>query len=209
MGSAPEPDDVDVSSQSRQESLLCRQSALQDEARELLSELDLKCRLARYSPVLVTGSFVSGLMVWRDLDVMLLGGPQLSPKEVLTALAELVVLPGLVGFRYADERGTRSPTGVSRDERYHVPMTYVRPSGTWCLDLTFWLHDPHENVVAWHEQLRDSLTFQERLDILGIKDVWHRRTEYPEVVSGFEIYTAVLDHGVRTPQQFEDWLATR
>jgi hypothetical protein len=180
---------------------------LQEEAREVLSELDLGSRLASYNPVLVTGSFVSGLMVWRDLDVMLLGGSRLSPPDVLTAITGLVVFPGMVGFEYADERGSRSPTREKRDERYHVPMTYVRPGGTWRLDLTFWLHDPHENITAWHEQLRESLTGQQRVDILGIKDVWHRRPEYPEAVSGFEIYTAVLDHGVRTPEQFANWLA--
>ena len=204
---APGPDDVDASLRRRERFLLDRQAALQDEAGEVLAELDLRGRFAGYSPVLMAGSFISGLMVWRDLDVMVLGGPHLSPAEVLTAIAGLVVLPGMVGFVYADERGPRSPTGESRDERYHVPMTYVRPSGTWRLDLTFWLHDPHENVTAWHERLRDSLTFQERIDILEIKDVWHRRPEYPDEVSGFEIYTAVLDHGVRTPEQFEEWLA--
>jgi hypothetical protein len=174
----------------------------------VINELDLHTEFARYDPVLVTGSFISGLMVWRDLDVMLLGGPDLSPTEVLSAVAKIVALPGLVGFSYADERGSRSPTGERRDERYHVPMTYVRPSGTWRLDLTFWLHDPHENVAAWHEALRESLTPQQRADILGIKDVWHRRPEYPDTIGGYEIYTAVLDHGVRTPQQFEAWLAT-
>ncbi|GAA3604220.1 hypothetical protein GCM10022236_02490 [Microlunatus ginsengisoli] len=173
----------------------------------MLSELDLTNRLAGCSPVIVTGSFVSGLMVWRDLDVMALGGPRFSPTDVLAAIAGLVTLPGLVGFGYADERGPRSPTGETRDERYHVPMTYVRPTGTWRLDLTFWLHDPHQNVAAWHQQLRDSLTSQQRTDILNIKDVWHRRPDYPDTVSGFEIYTAVLDHGVRTPQQFQTWLA--
>jgi hypothetical protein len=203
---APEPAEEDVPARGRVESLLSRQSALQDEAREVLAELDLTGRLAGYDPVMVTGSFVSGLMVWRDLDVMLLGGPQLSPRDILAVIAQLIALPGMVGFTYADERGTRSPTGETRDERYHLPMTYVRPSGTWRLDLTFWLHDPHANVTAWHEQLRDSLTFQERLDILDIKDVWHRRPEYPDAVSGFDIYTAVLHHGVRTPQQFESWL---
>jgi hypothetical protein len=150
---APRPDDVDASLRRREGSLLDRQAALQDEAGEVLTELDLRGRLAGYRPVLMAGSFISGLMVWRDLDVMVLG--RLSPTEVLTAVAGLVVLPGMVGFVYADERGARSPTGESRDERYHVPMTYVRPGGTWRLDLTFWLHDPHENVTAWHERLRD------------------------------------------------------
>ena len=62
-------------------------------------------------------------------------------------------------------------------------------------------------MTAWHRQLRDSLTPEERSAILHIKDVWHRRPEYPDAVSGLEIYTSVLKHGVRSPEQFEDWLA--
>ena len=205
----PEPAEVDASARRRADTLLARQDLLQDEARAVLGELDLPGRLPDCQPVTVTGSFVSGLMAWRDLDVMLLGGSQLSPADVLAALGRLVVLPGVVGFAYSDERGSRSPSGQCRDERYHVPMTYVRPAGTWRLDLTFWLHDAHENVTAWHQQLRDSLTDAERLAILDIKDVWHRRPEYPDTVSGFEVYTAVQGYGVRTPGQFGQWLSRR
>jgi hypothetical protein len=189
------------------EYLFRRQMALQEEARDVLDELDLERRLDDIGSVLVTGSFVSGLMVWRELDIMFLGGPKLSPTDVLTAMGRLVLLPGIVRFDYADERGLRSPTGEPRDERYHVPTTYARPGGTWRLDLTFWLHDAHENVTAWHKQLRDSLTPDERSAILRIKNVWHRKPEYPDAVSGLEIYTSVLKHGVRSPEQFDDWLA--
>ena len=202
-----EPANVVASSASTDEYLLRRQVALQKEARDVLDELDLERRLDDFGSMLVTGSFVSGLMVWRDLDIMFLSGPELSPTDVLAAMGRLVLLPGIARFDYADERGARSPTGEPRDERYHVPTTYARPSGTWRLDLTFWLHDAHENVTAWHRRLRDSLTPEERSAILRIKDVWHRRPEYPDAVSGFEIYTAVLQHGVRAPEQFEDWLA--
>jgi hypothetical protein len=202
-----EPANVVAASAGTDEYLLHRQVALQEEARDVLDELDLERRLDDFGPALVTGSFISGLMVWREIDIMFLGGPELSPAGVLAAMGRLVLLPGILRFDYADERGPRSPTGERRDERYHVTTAYERPSGTWRLDLTFWLHDAHENVTAWHQQLRDSLTPEERSAILRIKDVWHRRPEYPATVSGFEIYTAVLQHGVRSPEQFEDWLA--
>jgi hypothetical protein len=52
-----------------------------------------------------------------------------------------------------------------------VATTYARSSGTWRLDLTFWLHDAYENVTAWHRQLGDSLRPEERSAILRIKDV--------------------------------------
>jgi hypothetical protein len=43
------------------EELLTRQSALQAEAREVLDELDLAALLAGIGPLLLAGSFVSGL----------------------------------------------------------------------------------------------------------------------------------------------------
>jgi hypothetical protein len=45
--------------------------------------------------------------------------------------------------------------------------------------------------------------------VLRIKDVWHRLPAYPDQVGGLEIYTAVLDDGVRTPEQFAAWLTER
>jgi len=39
-------------------------------------------------------------------------------------------------------------------------------------------------------------------------DVWHRRPSYPNAISGFDIFTTVLEDRVRTPAQFEQWLAT-
>jgi len=45
--------------------------------------------------------------------------------------------------------------------------------------------------------------------VLRIKDEWHRRPEYPGDVGGLEVYTAVLEDGVRTPGQFAAWLEQR
>jgi hypothetical protein len=176
--------------------LLERQAALQAEGSELLA------RLGSLGPLAPTGSFVSGLMVWRDLDVMLLGGPSFGSHDVLGLLGRAVELPGLTSFACADERGERSPTGEQRDERFHLPLRIDE----WRVDLSVWLYDDHANVTAYHRDLAASLTAAQRLTILRIKDVWHRRPEYPDEVSGFKIYTAVLEHGVATPREFEAWL---
>jgi hypothetical protein len=189
------------------EELLARQSALQAEAANLLDELDLADHLGPAGPPLLAGSYVSGLMCWRDLDIMAHVGPACSPRDVLRLLQPIVDLPGAVGFEYHDERGSRSPTGQRRDERYHVPVTVERAGGPWRVDLTLWLHDPHANVTRWHESLRETITAEQRSAVLRIKDVWHRLPTYPDQVSGMEIYTAVLEHGVRTPDQFGAWLA--
>src|SRR4029453_11841944 len=64
-------------------------------------------------------------------------------------------------------------------------------------DLSCWLHDLHGHVADWHRRVRDTITDQQRLAVLRIKDVWHRLPSYPDEVSGWEVYTAVLRDGVR------------
>ena len=53
------------------------------------------------------------------------------------------------------------------------------------------------------------LTPETRLAILWIKDLWHRLPVYPYTVGGFEVYDAVLNHGVRTPVDFDYFLRQR
>jgi hypothetical protein len=198
-----------VISPASDDELLARQSALQVEAREVLAGLGLAALVADIGPLLVTGSFVSGLMCWREIDVMVLAGDDFSPQDVMRLLQRIVGQLAVTSLEYHDERGPRCVTGQVRDERYHVPFTVDRAGQSWCIDLTLWLHDAHLNVTRWHEELRERITAAQRSAVLRIKDVWHRRPEYPDQVGGLDIYTAVIDDGVRTPGQFASWLARR
>jgi hypothetical protein len=187
--------------------LLARQAALQAEAAQVLAELDPGRLFGDVGPVLVVGSYLSGLMSWRDLDICLLAGADYAPSDVLELLKRVVQLPGFAGLTYRDERGERCPTGEARDERYHVPFDLNVGQGRWRIDLSVWLRDLHGHIGDWHARLRDTITDEQRLAVLRIKDVWHRLPSYPDAVSGWEIYTAVLRDGVRTPAQFAGWLA--
>ncbi len=151
------------------EELLARQSALQEEAGEVLAGLGLAALVADIGPLLVTGSFVSGLMCWPELDVMVLAGTGFSPPDVMGLLARIVARAGVTGVEYRDERGPRCVTGQIRDERYHVPITVERAGRCWQVDLTLWLHDLHENVTRWHEELRERITAEQRRAVLRIK----------------------------------------
>ena len=39
--------------------------------------------------------------------------------------------------------------------------------------------------------------------------MWQRVSSYPDQVSGMDIYDAVLEHSVRTPDQFDSYLRRR
>jgi hypothetical protein len=189
--------------------LLARQSRLRQEAAALLEELDRSAIFAGLGPLALPGSYVSELMCWRELDVMLLIGADYSPKDVLQLISRVLELPGVVGFDYRDERARRSPTGQVRDERYHVTFMIDRDAESWRVDLTLWLHDLHQTITAWHESLRDSITGEQRAAVLRIKDEWFRLPSYPDQISGLDIYTAVIDNGVGTSTEFRSWLAQR
>jgi len=73
-----------------------------------------------------------------------------------------------------------------------------RAGHCWRIDLTLWLHDPHVNVTRWHGELRERITAEQRGAVLRIKDEWYRRPAYPDQVGGLDIYTALVDVGVRT-----------
>ncbi|MFC4111710.1 hypothetical protein [Nonomuraea zeae] len=195
-----------MTSPASDEELSARQAALRAEAAEALAELDLAALVAGTGPMLFTGSYVSHLMCWPEVDVMVHAGAGFAPDDVLRLLQRIVEHPGVVGFDYRDERGPRSPTGTTRDERYHVPIAFARNGRDWRIDLTLWLNDPHTNLPAWHETLRDTITAGQRSAVLRIKDVWHRLPGYPDRIGGLQIYTAVIDDGVRTPEQFGTWL---
>jgi hypothetical protein len=191
------------------EDLAARQAALREGASALLTELYESGIFTDLGPLTVTGSFVSELMCWREVDVMVLVGADFSPHDAMQLMSRIVRFPGLIGFMFRDERAERSPTGEVRDERYHVPLLIDRADGMWCLDLSLWLHDPHQNVTAWHEWLRDCITDEQRAAVLKIKDVWYRRPSYPDQIGGLDVYTAVIEDGIRTPEQFRSWLAER
>jgi hypothetical protein len=99
------------------EDLLVRQSALQEEARQVLAALDLAALTDGAGPLLVTGSFVSGLMCRPEVDVVAHVGSGFSPGDVMRLLARIVSRPGVTGLDYRDERGPRCVSGQVRDER--------------------------------------------------------------------------------------------
>jgi hypothetical protein len=53
------------------------------------------------------------------------------------------------------------------------------------------------------------LTPKIRRTILSLKSLWFEHPSYRHVVYSTDIYDAVLEHGVATPEQFERYLRER
>lgn len=181
--------------------LAARQERLQAEAHVVLAHLDLPGNLGRLGPFEHVGSSASGLMVYRDLDVCVRGSDPTS-AQVFGALHPVITHPGVYEVVYHDETGSRSPTGNPNDQRHYVVLRYEHQGHPWKIDITVWINPTPRPHLAEVERLRREATGTKRDAILWIKDIWHTRAEYNDTVGGMDIYTAVLDHDVRTPDEF-------
>jgi len=189
--------------------LLRRAALLGDEATKVYERLGLEAILARAGEVERVGSSVMGLMVWRDLDVVV-HAPGLGQSGVIAALEALFDDRGLLSLDYRDERRSNGSASNGVDSRHYVVLRHEGVGrGTWKIDVTFWTARHHHDHDVYAKGITDRLTDESRLAILRIKDAWYQRPSYPYTVGGHDVYVAVLDHGVRTVDGFERYLLER
>jgi hypothetical protein len=175
------------------QALLVRQAALQREAEGFIRELGLVELLGRAGRVLHLGSAVTGLMVWRDLDFGV-DAPGLTTDAAWETMRP--VLPRCSSLRYENDL----------EERRHYFVTRIEG---WKVDVSLWFAGVPPLVEPFQAELPERLTEESRLAILRLKDVWHRLPHYPKIVSAWEIYDAALNHGVRTLDELDVFLAAR
>jgi hypothetical protein len=109
-------------------------------------------------------------------------------------------------MRYLNEVGHFNPTGLEMHARYYFATYYVASSGiVWKIDTSFWL-GVGEHPGPVQDAIARQLTEETRLSILWIKDIWYRLPTYRDQVYSVDIYDAVLEHGVRTPAEFDIYL---
>jgi hypothetical protein len=189
--------------------LLERQDALQTEANRLVESLDLPSMLGRAGRFERLGSSVSGLMAWRDLDLGVSCGA-LGPDRAWETMVPLAAHPRTTRLSYRNEIGPLAPPELRGYGRYYFVVRHQTEAGReWKIDVSLWSPESPPGPLARAEELMRRLTPETRLAILWIKDAWHRLPSYPDRVSGMDIYEAVLEHGVRTPEQFGSYLGRR
>ena len=121
----------------------------------------------------------------------------------------LLTHPCVKQVRYLNESGSFNPTGSPRDERYFFMVLYESGAESdWKIDISFWLVESVRPEPI-HDMVVQKLTPETRLAILRIKDVWWKQPSYRQEVSSVDIYDAVLLHGIRTLNEFDQYLIER
>ena len=182
-----------------EEELFARQAALQAQAADVIADLDLFALLRTVGHPTHTGSSALGLMVARDIDATTVCRT-LDPVPIFDIGRSLAIHPRVRRVSFRDD------TGRWRDPRYpdglYWMVEYVAdPDVDWTLDLWFLgdgtIQFDLEHVVT----LPARLTPEIRAAILRIKEAVAADTSRSKRPS-YEIYEAVLDHGIRTPEDY-------
>jgi hypothetical protein len=163
------------------EQLLRRQDALQAEASRVIAELDLMSVLARAGTTEQVGSLVSGLMVWRDIDVGVVS-PGLRVNGAWEVMRPLIGRPEVTRVSYANESGRLNTSGRPYDDRHYFVIHYETGAhDVWKIDITFWLTDGQREQRA-RALAMTRLPRETRIHILWLQDVRHRLPTCPSEV---------------------------
>ena len=179
--------------------VLEREAARQRRAREVVARLGLFERWAEVGIPKLVGSAAFGLMVAPDIDIEIYC--ELPTVEAgFSVMSELARRPGVWKVRFSNELDA-ADQGLYWQLRYRADGSEV-----WRIDAWLLAHDhPGPRAVDLVEAMKRVLTVEARTAILVIKEAV---LDGPDVHS-IEIYEAVLDAGVRSPDEFLAWRAHR
>jgi hypothetical protein len=185
--------------------LFARQDALQEQAAVVLADLDLFALLRTVGHPTHTGSSALGLMVARDIDVTTVC-PSLDPTSIFDLGRSLATHPRVRRVTFRDDTGRWNSDPRYPDGLYWMVEYVADPDIEWKLDLWFLLDGTTQFDLEHMATMPDRLTPEIRAAILRIKEAVAADPSRPTGPS-YAVYEAVLDHGVRTPEDYARYVA--
>jgi hypothetical protein len=182
--------------------LVERQQRLQDEAVALREELGIDAILGTVGEPVVVGSAALGLMTWRDLDITVVC-EHLDVVAVLDVAHRIGTLPDVSQVRFRNDTGRWNTDPAYPDGLFLGVECMTRSGEAWNLDIWFVDEPDRQPDLAHIASLPGRLNDDTRIAILTIKTAWCSQPAYGSQVTSHQIYGAVLDHGVRTIDEFE------
>jgi len=169
-------------------------------SKEIRTEADdilrsgLRSILSRHGEVHMVGSYALGLMTWRDLDIHIVR-EDLDVRAFFDLGSEIAgrMKPHRMHFRDESTVGT---AGLPRGFYWGIYLGDER-SGAWKIDIWQTNQQAFELVRRFGDDLSARLNETNRAVILEIKTACWQHPEYRRGFTSADVYSAVLDRGVR------------
>lgn len=171
------------------------QRVLVDEAKQIITDLDLVAILSHYGETRLVGSVALEMVVKRDIDLHVL----LETDDIKEAADKICTeLKENHGVEEINVYYDRSKVGVKL-----TIHDYPGQTGNWMIEI--WITDWIENTdFAFTELLQRTLTHEQRETIMRIKEDFYYQGFLKDELRSL-IYKAVLEDGVKTSQELLNW----
>jgi hypothetical protein len=186
--------------------LLAQQNQLQQEARKLLESTPLLAFLEKLGKPVQTGSSVTGLMVYPDIDFSV-QNDTFDISDAISLTDKLFNDLRLSALKIADFR-----TETDKDAGYYIGFELSFNGKTWHIDATVSKEGPIITNPAELEGWINNMTEDQRLTILTLKKQLidtkryvGARSQPPYTFRSTHLYEGVLKAGARTIQELEDY----
>jgi hypothetical protein len=171
------------------------------------ADLALDDALAALGEPHLVGSVALGLMVWPDLDITVICDALDVPSLYLAAVG-VVSHPRVRQLTFRNDSGAWNSHPEKYPDGVYWGIDYRDGNRAWNIDIWFVADADRQPDLRHVRELAPRLTPETRRAILDIKRAWVERPEYGRAVTSFDIYTAVLDRGIRTAEEFERSMRT-
>lgn len=194
-------------------SLIDQQQNLQNEAKEILRELQLIEELNKVGKTELVGSAALGLMTWRDIDIEVSGDVDLS--GYLEVVSKLIENPRIIDLTLQD---TRESTNEEMADGWYIGARYAlveadkwdlikkHKQEAWKIDIWIISGDHPKLGIENTKKIAGKLTEENRLQILVIKDKLATHPWYRKKIYSMDLYQAILDDGVTDLDGFVKWV---
>ncbi len=181
-------------------SLLQLNEAIKKEADTMLHEKGLLDLLRSFGTPHVSGSYALDLMTWRDLDIYL-EVEELNENRFFSLGGQLASLLMPVKMSFRNETIAKTP-GLPEGLYWGIYLGNER-KGAWKIDI-WGVHSTEcKRLLDYCAAIQGKLDDQKATQILAIKSRCWQDPEYRRSYSSMDIYTAVLEEGIRDYERFE------
>lgn len=193
--------------------LIEQQQKLQNEAEEVLKELQLIEDLNRVGRAELVGSAALGLMTWRDIDIEV--SADLDLPGFLGIVSKLIENPRIIDLTLQD---TRESTNENMADGWYIGARYALTEAdkwdlikkykqeAWKIDIWI-IGSGHPKLgIENTKKIGDKLTKENRLHILEIKNKLATHPWYRKKIYSVDLYQAILEDGVIDLEGFVKWV---
>ncbi len=174
------------------EELLNQQEVLQKEGKDLLDEIGLINFLSKFGQIEIGGSFDSGLMVWRDIDMGVFA-EEINEEHYWEMVKFLFDLEEYYHSLYIQD--FRKSVNPNSPKGLYIGIKIKYLENMWKIDV-WYVNSRRKDEFNFNEWLKGKLNEQNRKIILMLKNQIQNNPKYRKEIFAVDVYKAVIEKGV-------------